>query len=59
VIYAVSVALSLIGETWIYFILGSVVEVILLLAITRTAWTWPTRSATATGGYPAALITRS
>lgn len=47
-IYAVSVALSLIGETWVYYILGSVVEVILLLAIARTAWTWPTRLATAT-----------
>jgi hypothetical protein len=46
-IYAVSVAWSLIGETWIYYILGSIVEVILLLAIARTAWTWPTRSATA------------
>ena len=48
-IYAVSVALSLIGETWAYYVLGSVVEVILLLAIARTAWTWPTRSATAAG----------
>ena len=48
-IYAVSVGLSLVGETWIYYILGSIVEVILLLAIARTAWTWPTRSATATG----------
>lgn len=48
-IYAVSVALSLIGETWVYYILGSVVEVALLLAIARTAWTWPTRSSTPIG----------
>jgi Family of unknown function (DUF6326) len=48
-IYAVSVVLSLIDETWIYYILGSVVEVILLLVIARTAWTWPRRSAAATG----------
>lgn len=52
VIYAVSVALLLIGETWAYYIVGSVVEVILLLAIARTAWTWPTHSATATGEIP-------
>ena len=44
--------LSLIGETWIYYILGSVVEVILLLVIARTAWTWPRRSATAPGRSP-------
>jgi len=52
VIYAVSVVLSLIGETWIYYILGSAVEVILLLVIARTAWTWPRRSAAATGRSP-------
>ena len=51
-IYAVSVVLSLIGETWIYYILGSVVEVILLLVIARTAWTWPRRPAAATGRSP-------
>ena len=52
VIYAVSVVLSLIGETWIYYILGSAVEVILLLVIARTAWTWPRRPAAATGRSP-------
>jgi hypothetical protein len=31
---------TVIGETWIYYILGSVVEVGLLLAVTRVAWTW-------------------
>jgi hypothetical protein len=43
--YAASVVVSIAGETWIYFILGSVVEVILLLAIARVAWTWPRRPA--------------
>lgn len=39
-IYVVTIVLSLVGETWIYFIMGSVVEIVLLLAITRVAWTW-------------------
>jgi Family of unknown function (DUF6326) len=43
--YASSVVLSAVGETWLYDVLGSVVEVILLLAIARVAWTWPRRSA--------------
>ena len=30
-----------IGETWVYYFLGSFVEVILLAAIARTAWKWP------------------
>jgi len=34
-IYAASVVVSAVGETWIYYILGSVVEVMLLLAIAR------------------------
>lgn len=45
-VYGVSVVVSVIGESWIYFIVGSVVEVFLLLAITRVAWTWPLRQAT-------------
>ena len=40
-IYAASVVVSVIGETWGYYIVGSVVEVVLLLAIARVAWTWP------------------
>ena len=41
--YVASVVVSMVGETWIYFILGSVVEVMLLLAIARVAWAWPRR----------------
>ncbi len=40
-VYAVTVVLSVIGETWIYYLLGSAVEVLLLLAIAWIAWTWP------------------
>jgi hypothetical protein len=43
-LYAVSVAAFTIGETWAYYILGSVVEVALLLAIAWVAWFWPTTS---------------
>lgn len=45
-IYIASVLVAMIGETWLYFILGSVVEVLLLLAIARTAWTWSRSTAT-------------
>ena len=34
---------TILGETWVYFILGSVVEVALLLTIARVAWAWPSR----------------
>lgn len=44
-LYVVSVVLSILGETWVYFILGSVVEVALLLTIARVAWVWPSRPA--------------
>ena len=36
-----SIVATVIGETWIYYILGSAVEVLLLLAVARIAWTWP------------------
>jgi hypothetical protein len=38
------VDLDAVGDSWTYYIVGSVVEVILLLAIARVAWTWPRRS---------------
>ena len=44
-LYVVSVVLSILGESWVYFILGSVVEVALLLTIARVAWGWPSRPA--------------
>ena len=41
-VYAVSIIVSCIGEGWAYYLFGSAVEVVLLGAITRTAWAWPT-----------------
>jgi hypothetical protein len=49
-VYAVSIAASCIGEGWAYYLLGSAVEVVLLAAIVRTAWAWPTAPATAGRG---------
>ena len=48
-LYAASVILAAVGETWIYYLLGTVVEVVLLLAIAWTAWTWPKRAAVTHG----------
>lgn len=41
VVYAASILVSCIGETWLYYILGSLIEVALLLAVARAAWRWP------------------
>lgn len=46
-LYAVSVVATVVGETWLYYVLGSVVEVVLLLAVARVAWTWRPASAVA------------
>ena len=45
-LYAVIITALCIGETWVYYLLGSAVEVVLLLAIARTAWKWPRREVT-------------
>ena len=39
-LYAATVVVTVVGESWIYYILGSVVEVVLLLVIARISWTW-------------------
>ena len=41
VLYIITIIGAAIGETWIYYYLGSFVEVILLVAIAGTAWRWP------------------
>lgn len=41
-LYAVSIVASVIGEEWAYYVIGSVVEVVLLATIAWRAWTWPT-----------------
>lgn len=39
--YVVTAATSLIGETWFYYIAGTLIEMALLLVVTRVAWAWP------------------
>lgn len=41
VVYLITIIGLCIGETWVYYLLGSLVEVVLLIAIARTAWKWP------------------
>lgn len=40
-VYSVTIVGSCIGESWAYYLIGSAVEVVLLLAVARTAWKWP------------------
>ena len=40
-VYMISIIVSCIGETWVYYLLGSLLEVILLVVIARAAWRWP------------------
>ncbi len=40
-LYTVTIIGAAVGEHWAYYIIGSVVEVVLLAAIARTAWRWP------------------
>ncbi len=43
ILYVVSIAASVIGETWAYFWFLSIGECAVLLLIAWYAWTWPTR----------------
>lgn len=40
VLYVVTVIASMLGETWLYYFVGSTVEIVLLLAIAWTARRW-------------------
>jgi hypothetical protein len=40
-IYVVTAAVTLIGESWIYYVVGILIQTALLLVITRVAWAWP------------------
>ena len=46
-LYMISIIVSCIGEEWAYYIIGSVIEAILLLGIAVTAWRWPAPSTAA------------
>ncbi len=41
ILYIVIVIGSVIGETWAFYILGSIIEFVLLVLIVGYAWTWP------------------
>jgi hypothetical protein len=40
-LYMISIIASCVGETWVYYYVGSLIEVLLLAAIARVAWKWP------------------
>jgi Family of unknown function (DUF6326) len=42
-LYTLTIVGSMVGETWIYYLLGSAVEIVLLGAVARVAWTWKLR----------------
>jgi hypothetical protein len=39
--YVVTAAATIIGESWVYYIAGILIQTTLLLVITRVAWAWP------------------
>jgi glucose-6-phosphate-specific signal transduction histidine kinase len=39
--YMINIIVLCIGEDWAYYILGSLIEAILLVTIARSAWKWP------------------
>jgi hypothetical protein len=41
VVYAASIVVLVIGESWAYYIIGSIVEIALLATIVWVAWSWP------------------
>ena len=43
-LYIATIVVSMIGEQWFYYLLGSVIEVVLLLIIAALAWRWPLES---------------
>ena len=40
-LYIVTIVGAMIEETWLYFLLGSALEIILLITIVIYAWKWP------------------
>ncbi|MFN8192244.1 MAG: DUF6326 family protein [Nocardioidaceae bacterium] len=40
-LYLVSIVIACLEETWVYFLMGSAVEVLLLGVTTWLAWSWP------------------
>ena len=44
-LYLITIIVSCVGETWVYYLAGSLVEVVLLAVLARVAWRWPHFSA--------------
>jgi hypothetical protein len=44
VIYLASIGVLVTGESWAYYVMGSIVEIVLLLAIVWIAWSWPRKA---------------
>ena len=40
-LYIITIIVAAVGEKWFYYLIGSFVEVILLVAIAGIAWKWP------------------
>lgn len=34
---------NIIGESWVFYIVGNIVEIVILSLIIRHAWKWPTQ----------------
>ena len=49
ILYIVSIVASVIGESWAYFYLLSIVEIALLVVMIWYAWTWPRAEGTTPG----------
>lgn len=45
ILYIVIVIGNVIGETWAFYIFGSIIELVLLALIVGAAWTWPKQDA--------------
>ena len=41
ILYIITIAGSMVGETWMYYLLGSAVEVVVLTVLMGYAWKWP------------------
>lgn len=41
VLYIITIAGAMVDETWLYFLLGSALEIVLLITIIMYAWKWP------------------
>jgi len=55
-VHFVTILASCIGATWVYYLVGSLIEATLLAAIAVTARRWPRAGPPASGDHPMAVI---